>query len=277
MTLLEGVGVSLRSPHIEHVLSQTVDIPWFELLTDNWLEAAGINGLLLDEIVERYPVALHGVSMNLGGMQPLDQGYLDAIKRLARRCQTDKISDHVCFTAVDGKQLHDLAPLPLTQETLSHLAQRINQVQDVLACPLYIENVSAYVRYECDAIDEASFLNTLTARTGCKLLLDINNLYVNQVNLGTNAENMIDCIDPDGVGELHLGGHQNCGSYLLDAHNNIICEDVWRLFERAIQRFGDTPTLIEWDNDLPEFSTLQQERYQAIHRLERTLESRHAA
>mgnify|MGYP000042638541 FL=1 len=263
MNVISGVGLGLRSPHIEHILRHQPNVPWFELLTDNWLDASGIDGFLLDQIAEQYPLTLHGVCMNIAGTQALNFEYLTQVKNLAQRCKTSWISDHLAFSAVNGKQLHDLAPIPYTDEALQHVINRVNCIQSFLEQKLCIENISAYVAYADISMSEAEFLNALARETGCSILLDVNNLYVNQKNLGQNAKQFIETINKKYVSEMHLGGYTDKGEFLLDAHNNPVSDPVWALYELALQKMKDVPTLIEWDNDLPEFSTLLQEQQKA--------------
>lgn len=253
---INGIGVGLRTPHISSILQHQPAMPWFELLTENWIDASGIDGFLLDQILDRYPVALHGVSLNLGGTDPLDQDYLAALKRLIERCGTDAVSDHLCFSRAAGQSLHDLAPLPYTEEALDHVCHRIQRVQDHLELPIIVENISAYICYPHETIDIASFLNQMSHRTGCGILLDLNNLFVNQTNLGQGANEIIRRIDPSVVSEYHLGGHVQNDQILIDAHNRPVCDQVWDLYSNALEQIGDRPTLIEWDHDLPEWNVL---------------------
>ncbi len=262
--VVNGVGLGLRSPHIEHILKHKPDVPWFELLTDNWLDASGIDGHLLDEINERYPLTLHGVCMNIGGTDALNFSYLNAVKRLATRCNATMISDHLAFSAADGKQLHGLGPMPLTPESLSHCIQRIDTLQDFFGRSISVENISAYVSCPDSSINEATFMNELNKETGCNILMDVNNLHVNQVNLGVNAHEFIAALNANIVSEIHLGGYTQKDDFLLDAHNNPVSEPVWQLYKVAINKFKDVPTLIEWDNDLPDFEVLLQERQKAM-------------
>ena len=261
---IQNVGLGLRSPHIETILANQPSVPWFELLTDNWLDASGIDGFLLDKVTELYPVTLHGVGMNLGGMDALNLDYLSKVKVLAKRCEASWISDHLSFSAVDGKQLHDLAPMPYTEESLRHMIKRVKQAQDFLGQALVVENISAYVAYEHTTINEAEFLNTLADETQCKILLDVNNLFVNQKNIGQPAIEFINTLKVPHVQEIHLGGYTDKGDFLLDAHNNPVSEPVWSLYEHTIQKFKNVPTLIEWDNDLPDFEMLLSEQKKAM-------------
>ena len=261
---VSGVGLGLRSPHIEHILKYKPDVPWFELLTDNWLDASGIDGHLLDEIKERYPLTLHGVCMNIGGTDSLNFSYLNAVKQLAKRCNTTMISDHLAFSAVDGKQLHGLGPMPLTAESLSHCTQRINTLQDFFGHNISVENISAYVSCPDSIMNEAHFMNELANETGCRILLDVNNLHVNQVNLGVSSHEFIATLNSKIVSEIHLGGYTQKEDFLLDAHNKPVSEPVWELYKMVKNKFKDVPTLIEWDNDLPEFDVLLQEKQKAM-------------
>ncbi len=269
---IQNVGLGLRSPHIETILATEPNVPWFELLTDNWLDASGIDGFLLDKITEQYPVTLHGVGMNLGGLDPLNLDYLSKVKALAVRCEANWLSDHLSFSAVQGNQLHDLAPLPYTEESLQHMVVRIQQAQDVLGQALVVENISAYLAYEHTTINEADFLNALAHETQCEILLDVNNLYVNQKNLDQNAVEFLNALNHSVVKEIHLGGYTDKGDYFLDAHNNPVSEPVWSLYELAIQKFKGIPTLIEWDNDLPDFNVLLQEQQKAMAIMSKTSE-----
>lgn len=260
---IHGVGLGLRTPHIENILQHKPQVPWFELLTDNWLGASGIDGVLLDEILKHYPVSLHGVAMNIGGVMPLNTSYLTRVKELAQRCDTTWVSDHLAFTAVDGRQFHDLAPLPYTEEALLHVCERIDAIQNHLGFALTVENISAYVAFKHETLDEADFLNALADRTGCHILLDVNNLYVNQVNLNKDAKQFLQSLKAKHVKEIHLGGFTHKGDYLLDAHDHPVAEPVWELYELAMGKFINTPTLIEWDNALPDFDTLMAEKIKA--------------
>ena len=266
---ISGVGLGLRMPHIHSILEQSPKVPWFELLSENWLEASGIDGYLLDQIIERYPVALHGVALNIGGVDALNENYLNQLFQLAERCGTDWISDHLCFSSAKGIQLHDLLPLPRTKETIGHLVPRIQHAQERLKRRLTIENISAYVTSQENCFSEADFLNEIGRRTGCGFLVDVNNLYVNQVNLSESAQSFITDIDPSFVVEFHLGGYSDKGDYLLDAHNNAVTEPVWELYAQAITAIGRRPTLIEWDNDLPAFEVLLNQKQLAESVLDR--------
>mgnify|MGYP005991387389 CR=1 FL=1 len=264
---LSGVGMGLRSSHIKAILKHQPDVAWFELLTDNWLDASGIDGLLLDEFCQRYPVALHSIAMDIGGCDPVRQDYLNKIKQLKSRVSSHHISDHLCFSQVAGHPIHDLAPIPYTQHTLEHVCQRVEVIQNILGESISIENISAYVHCLDSTMSEAKFLNQLATKTGCRVLLDINNLYVNARNLGRNAEAYIHEIDAKHVSQYHLAGFNDRGTYLLDAHDHHIHEDVLTLYELALERIGARATLIEWDHHIPSFEHVYQDykRVKVIH------------
>ncbi len=259
---MRGVGIGLRDPHFQQLMAADHGVPWLELLTDNFLARGGLTPLQLDRVVERYPVTLHCVGMNLGGSDPIDFDYLDAVRRIARRTQAAWVSDHLCFTAHGGRQYHDLLPLPFDDEAVCHVARRISQAQDFLGQRLVVENVSAYVRADAP-LSEIEFVAAVCAEAGCDLLLDINNLYVNQVNLGFDALQALNALPLDRVREMHLAGFEERGRFLVDAHNNRVSEPVWQLFREATQRLAEVPVCIEWDNDIPALEVLLAEAKRA--------------
>ncbi len=253
---LGGTGVGLRGPHVPRILADQPPVPWFELLTDNHLAPGGVFRFQADAIAERYPVALHGVGMSLGGTDPLDMTYVDAVVALARRVGALHVSEHLAFTAHGGRHSHDLLPMPWTVEALDHLAGRIHQVQDRLGEPLLIENISAYLAYADADFTEAGFLRALCDRTGCNLLLDVNNVYVNAVNHGTDAQAFLDALPWDRVREIHIAGHQKRGELLIDTHGAPVCNEVVALFRQVAPRAPDALVLLEWDTQLPDWDTL---------------------
>jgi len=249
-------GIGLREPHLRHILDVLPDVPWFELLTDNYLQTNGPLLRQIDNVRRNYPLTFHGVGMSLGSADPLDEYYLTAVKHLIQRYEPAWVSDHLAFTHIGDKHFHDLLPIPYTDEALQHVSQRIEQVQDFLGQELVVENVSSYLQYKDSTYAEAEFITELVQRTGCKLLLDINNVYVNAFNHGFDAYSYLEKIPFDEVNEIHLGGHEDRGDYLLDAHNNEVTQAVWALYESVMKFHPDIPTLIEWDNALPEFDVL---------------------
>ncbi len=260
---IAGVGVGLRTHHIGEVLRSPPALPWLELLADNHLAEGGLDRARTDALCDRFPVALHCVSMNLGGCDPLDFSYLARIRELHKRTGARWVSDHLCFTAVEERAFHDLLPIPYTREALRHVTERVQRVQDFLGGPILVENISAYLRYREGAYSEPRFLAELCSATGCGLLLDVNNLYVNQVNHGEDALAAIEAMPLERVGEIHLGGYEDRGGWLLDAHNNRVSEPVWALFAQVRARLPDVPVLIEWDNDIPELAVLLDEARRA--------------
>ena len=246
-----GVGIGLRTAHIHDILTERPPLPWLEVLADNYMTTGGLPAAQLEAVRSHYPVALHCVGMNLGGVDALNWAYLRRIRALRDRMQPAWLSDHVCFTAGGGIEHHDLLPLPYTEEALVHLARRVEQVQEFIGQPLMLENASAYLGYRHSTLSEAAFLNALHDRTGCLLLLDVNNVYVNQRNLGVDGVAYLHELNLAAVGYVHLAGHEDRGRYVIDAHNNPIAPPVWRLFERLQALRCDLPTLIEWDTAIP--------------------------
>lgn len=256
---MSGVGIGLRAPHVRELLHREVDVPWLELLADNHLWAGGRARWLLDAVCERYPVTLHSVGMNLGGTDPVAWDYIGALRDLRDHCGAAWISDHLCFTQSRQHHYHDLLPLPCTEEAVRHVAERVDRIQDFLGAPLVVENASAYLEAAGAELDEGDFLHELAARTGCGVLLDVNNLYVNQINLARDPRRMIDKLEGDSIHEIHLGGFEDTGAFLIDAHNNRVSPPVWTLFQEVMARVPHAPALVEWDNDIPELDVLLDE------------------
>ncbi len=255
---LRGFGLGLRPPHYEAILAGAVRVDWFEALSENYFVDGGAPLYFLDRIAERYPIALHGVSLSIGSADALDRDYLRTLRRLADRVQPRLISDHLCWTGVDGARLHDLLPLPQTEEAVRHVAARVRQVQDALQRPLVLENVSSYLRYAHDTLPEWEFLDAVASESGCGLLLDLNNVYVNSVNHGFDARVYVDALSTRHVRQIHLAGHSRSldGRLLIDTHDADVPEAVWRLYEHALRRYGAVPTMIERDDHLPPLSQL---------------------
>ena len=260
---ISGAGIGLRSQHIHQVLDEKPDIPWFEILADNHLVQGGLIPKQLEAVRSCYPLTFHCVGMSLAGADPLDIDYLARIKKLADQLQPAWISDHLCFTQHGEHYFHDLLPFPYTQASLKHVSERVLKIQDYLNRALVIENVSSYLQFKESSMDEADFLAELVKRTGCELLLDVNNAYVNQINHGLDAKDFINRMPIDSVREIHLAGYEDKGDYLIDAHNNKISEPVWMLYEYLVDVLGSGPTLIEWDNDIPALDILMSEASRA--------------
>ncbi len=251
-----AVGLGLRSAHIEQIIEQQPAVPWFEVLLDNHTAQGGLIPRQLAAVRHHYPVSFHCVGLSLAGVDALDKKYLATIKRMVDEYSPVLISDHLCFTQHGGHHFNDLLPIPYTSESLHHVCTRIDEVQDYLGRKLLVENVSVYLLFERSEMNEAEFLAELVSRTGCGILLDINNAYVNEFNHGFSAKKFIDTIPMDAVGEIHLAGFEDKKSYLIDAHNNCVSKPVWALFDYYLQHGNSIPVLIEWDNDIPPLDIL---------------------
>ncbi|VAW73464.1 Uncharacterized protein conserved in bacteria, NMA0228-like [hydrothermal vent metagenome] len=254
--LLQGAGVGLRSPHLQHVNTTLPDVPWFEILVDNYLNTGGVIQHYLYAIAEHYPLSCHGVGMSLGSTDPLNMEYLSTLKQLIKDLQITQVSEHLCWTSKHGYYSHELLPMPYTDEAAQHIADRIIQVQEYLGCQILIENVSSYMTYSQSEMTEWQFLNEVIQRADCHLLADINNIFVSASNHQFDPYDYINAIPAHKVKEIHLAGFEDMGQYLLDTHGAVVNEQVWTLFSYAIQRWGKKPTLIEWDNNIPEFDIL---------------------
>ena len=258
-----GVGVGLRTVHFGHILSKHPPVDWFEVLSENFMQTGGRPVWVLDQVVERYPVALHGVSMSIGSTDPLDLDYLGELKKLAARARARWVSDHLCWTGVLGRNTHDLLPMPYTEEALRHTAARVRQVSEILERPLVLENPSSYVEFAASTMTEWEFLARLAEEADCGLLLDVNNVYVSSFNHGFDPREYIDKIPADRVVQYHLAGHTNKGTHILDTHSDHAIAEVWELYRRAWKRTGPVATLYEWDEDIPDFEVLHAEAQKA--------------
>jgi len=270
-SLPHSAGIGLRAPHVGHVLAQRPAVPWFEVHSENFFADGGPALAALDRIRADYPLSLHGVGLSLGSTDPLDLGHLARLKRLADRVLPARVSEHLCWSSVNGRHFNDLLPLPYTQEALDHVCARVDQVQDFLGRQILVENVSSYLTFPEATIPEHEFVVAVASRTGCGLLVDVNNIYVNARNHGIDADGYLAAIPPAMVAEIHLAGFDASGPCLIDTHGAPVAPDVWALYERALRRFGRVPTLIEWDTDIPEFVVLQREASTAQSYLEAVL------
>jgi uncharacterized protein (UPF0276 family) len=258
-----SVGLGLRTAHIDQILNELPDVPWFEVLLENHSAKGGLVPRQLAAVREHYPLSLHSVGMSLGGVEPLDMDYLATIKRMIKMFQPLQISDHLCFTHYGNHYFNDLLPIPFTSESLRNVCNRIAIVQDFLDSRILVENLSSYLQFEASEMNEAEFINELVAHTGCGILLDINNAYVNEFNHGYSARAFIDTISFEHVGEVHLAGYEDRTDFLIDAHNNRISDAVWALFAYYARQSTGAPILIEWDNDIPELDVLLSEAIKA--------------
>jgi uncharacterized protein (UPF0276 family) len=254
-----GLGLGLRSVHYQHILAERPQVGWFEVLSDNYMHTRGRPLAFLDQIAERYPVALHGVGLSIGSSDALDFGYLAELRALRDRVGAHWVSDHICWTGVNGRHGHDLYPVPFTEEALRHIARRVCQVQDYLEAPLVLENPSTYLEFKGSTLGEAEFIASLLEESDSGLLLDVNNVYVNAHNHGFDALGYLRRLPLERVVQLHIAGHSQAEGYLADTHAAPVAEGVWELLAE-VRRLGTrAPLLLEWDAEIPEFPALELE------------------
>lgn len=254
-----GFGLGLRAIHYEDVLNINHNVEWFEIITENYINTGGKPRYYLDKIAEHYPIAMHGVSLSIGSIDPIDFNYLKQVKTLMDQVNPKLVSDHLCFTGAHSINLHDLLPLPYTEDTIKHVVKRIRQVQDYLERKILIENVSSYIAYKDSEMPEWDFITNIANESNCEILLDVNNIYVSGYNHNYNPQDYINAVPVDKVRQIHLAGHSNCGDYIIDTHDSYVTKDVWSLYKKAINKFGLVSTMIERDDDIPEFNLLVKE------------------
>jgi uncharacterized protein (UPF0276 family) len=246
-----GHGIGLRPKHFPQLWDGTARVDWFEAISENYMVAGGRPLAALEQARALAPVVLHGVSLSIGSTDPLDDVYLGALQALVARVEPAWISDHLCWSGVDGRYAHDLLPLPYTEEALAHVVRRVLAVQERLGRKILLENVSSYLTYTHSTLAEWEFLGAVAERADCGLLLDVNNVYVSAVNHGFDAEAYLAALPAERVGQIHLAGHTDMGAYLFDTHDGPVIEPVWDLYRRAVRRFGRVSTLVEWDDRIP--------------------------
>ena len=258
-----GFGLGLRSEHYLDLIEHQQPVDWLEILSENYMIAGGKPLYYLDKICERYPVVMHGVSLSIGSADPLNQTYLHDLKKLAQRVKPQWISDHLCWTGTNGINLHDLMPLPYTDEALQHLVERIKKVQDFLGQRILLENVSSYLTYQHSTISEWEFLSAIAQQADCLILLDINNIHVSAHNHGFNSLTYLAALPAERIQQIHLAGHLNKGDYSIDTHDHDIIDSVWELYAESLRRFGPISTMIERDDDIPPLNILLDELQKA--------------
>ena len=258
-----GLGLGLRNQHFDHILEQQPEVDWFEVISENFMDSYGRPRHILKQIAERYPVVMHGVSLSIGSTDPVDFEYLRKLKALADEVNPVWVSDHLCWTGVLTINSHDLLPVPLNEESLNHICERISIVQDYLERPIVIENPSTYATFKHSTIPEWEFLTRMAETTDCGLLLDVNNVYVSSFNNDFDPIEYIENIPHDRVVQMHLAGHQNCGNHIIDTHDREVTDQVWELFRLAWQRTEGTSTLLEWDGNIPAFDVYHAELLKA--------------
>jgi len=258
-----NAGIGLRAKHYQDILSAPPAIGWFEAHSENYFAEGGQPLYYLERIRSRYPLSLHGVGLSLGSTDPLNREHLHKLKSLIARFEPGLVSEHLSWGSVSERYLNDLLPLPYTEEALTHVARRIMQVQDFLGRQILIENVSSYLQFKQSTIPEWTFLAEIAARSGCGILLDVNNIYVSAVNHAFDPLTYLYAIPTEAVQEIHLAGFDSNGECLIDTHGKAVCDDVWTLYRHALMHVGDVPTLIEWDTDIPALSVLLEEARKA--------------
>lgn len=254
-----GLGVGLRTVHFGHILEKHPKVDWFEVISENFMDSRGRPRYVLEQIAERYPVVMHGVSLSIGSTDPLDFEYLGKLKALAKDIKPLWISDHVCWTGVAGRNTHDLLPIPLTERLLKHVVERIRTVQDFLERPFVLENPSTYVGFTGSTLSEWEFITRMAEAADCGLLLDVNNVYVSSVNHDFDPEAFIRNVPHERVVQFHLAGHTDRQTHLIDTHDSQVVDPVWKLYRLAHQLTGGVSTLLEWDANIPPFPVLHAE------------------
>jgi uncharacterized protein len=251
-----GFGLGLRAQHYDEILNGHPPIDWFEVISENYMLPGGQPLRVLDRIRERYPVVMHGVSLSIASTAPPNFEYLQGLRDLARRVEPKWISDHLCWTGVHGKNLHDLLPIPYTNEALDHVVSRVQLVQDFLGRAIVLENVSTYLQFNNSEMTEWEFLSELSRRSGCWLLFDVNNVYVSAFNHGYDPHSFLRGIPADRVVQFHMAGHSHMDTHIIDTHDQPVCEEVWDLYVAALKRFGHVSTMIERDDNIPPLDEL---------------------
>lgn len=254
-----GLGVGLRTVHFNHILEQRPQVDWFEIISENFMDSRGRPRFVLEQIAERYPIVMHGVSLSIGSTDPLNFAYLRKLKALAHDVKPLWISDHVCWTGVAGRNTHDLLPMPLTEESLKHVVERIRVLQDFLERPFVFENPSTYVGFTGSTMSEWEFISRMAEEANCGLLLDVNNVYVSSVNHDFDPEEYIRSVPHKRIVQFHLAGHTNRQTHLIDTHDSEVIDPVWKLYRLAHQLTGGVSTLLEWDSSIPPFPVVHAE------------------
>ncbi|HKZ07448.1 MAG TPA: DUF692 domain-containing protein [Methylomirabilota bacterium] len=272
-----GHGIGLRPKHFPRLWDGTARVDWFEAISENCMVAGGRPRAALERARALAPLVLHGVSLSIGSTDPLDAEYLGMLRALIERYEPAWVSDHLCWSGVEGRRAHDLLPLPYTEEALVHVVERIVAVQERLGRQILIENVSSYLTYAHSTLTEWEFLAAMAERADCGLLLDVNNVYVSAANHGFSAEAYLAGLPADRVGQIHLAGHTDMGTYLFDTHDGPVIEAVWDLYREAVRRFGRVSTLVEWDDRIPELEVVCAEAERARTVEAEVLEGAHAA
>ena len=254
-----GFGLGLRPVHYPDFLKEPQPVDWLEIISENYMVQGGLPLANLNKIMDKYPLAMHGVSLSIGSTDGLDLAYLKELKALANHVQPMWISDHLCWTGVQGRNTHDLLPLPYSEEALKLVVKHVSQVQEILGQRILLENVSSYLDYKSSEMSEWAFLNQVAEQADCLLLLDVNNIYVSSINHGFSAIEFLNHLPIERVQQIHLAGHSDHGDYIVDTHDHAVAEPVWELYGYACEHFGEVATMIERDDNIPELSVLLSE------------------
>jgi uncharacterized protein len=258
-----GIGIGLRAPHYQHILSRKPVVDWFEIISENYMIDGGRPVKILDEILAQYKVVQHGVSMYFGNSQRLNREHLRRLKALVQLTRTPWLTDHLCWGSVDGRYTHDLLPMPYTFEAARVAAQKIREVRDFLEVPIAVENVSSYAEFHVSEMTEWEFLTEVVERADCGILLDVNNIYVSSQNHNFDPALYVAGVPAERVAQIHIAGHSRYRKYILDTHDHPVIDPVWKLYAQAIRRVGPTATLLEWDDHIPSFREVHDEALKA--------------
>lgn len=260
---IQGAGLGLRKEHFDLILSERPAVPWFEVISENFMIDGGRPRRVLEQIRRNYPVVMHGVSLSIGSAEPLNHRYLKRLRDLERWLEPALVSDHLCWGSIGGHNSHDLLPLPRTREALERVVRKVGQLQDALGRRVLLENISSYLEFQSSTFSEVDFLVEVAQRADCWLLLDVNNLYVNGRNHGLDPLSYLERLPVERIAQIHLAGHSDHGDVVIDTHDGAVRAEVWELYRQAIARFGSVPTLIEWDAQIPDFPVLLAEAERA--------------
>jgi len=258
-----GIGIGLRIPHYQHIFEHQPVVDWFEIISENFMADGGRPMAVLDQILERYRVVQHGVSMYFGSAEKLNRDHLRRLKTLVKRTKTPWVTDHLCWGSVDGRYSHDLLPMPYTFEAARITARKVREARDFLEVPIAVENVSSYAEFHVSQMTEWEFLNEVVERADCGILLDVNNIYVSSRNHNFDPYTYLDSVAPERVAQIHIAGHSKFEKYILDTHDHPVIDPVWKLYSHAIRRIGPTATLLEWDDHIPSFDEVHREARKA--------------
>ena len=267
-----GIGIGLRIPHYRHIFERKPVVDWFEIISENFMTGGGRPQAVLDQILERYRVVQHGVSMYFGSAEKLNRDHLRRLKMLVRKTGTPWLTDHLCWGSVDGRYTHDLLTMPYTFEAVRVTARKIREARDYLEVPIAVENVSSYAEFHLSQMTEWEFLNEVVEQADCGILLDVNNIYVSSRNHNFDPYHYLNSVDTRRVGQIHIAGHSKFEKYILDTHDHPVIDPVWKLYDHAIRRIGPTATLLEWDDRIPSFEEVHAEARKAERFLPKTCE-----